>query len=120
MFGTTCKVGATRCTTGVQEVWRYADPENMHKDISIWDVFGFNDEEAYDSIETIKEFVSLHAVLLLYRDDIMSCKNTIELFRAAVILYDMLNNMLNCKLVMHIVRQHYVCVCLCLHVCVYV
>lgn len=82
MFGTTCKVRATRCTTGVQEVWRYADAD-MHNCISIWHVFGFNDVEAYESIETIKEFVSLHAVLLLYRDDICSCKNTIELFRAA-------------------------------------
>jgi GTP-binding protein EngB required for normal cell division len=82
MFGTTCKVGATRCTTGVKEVWRYEDPD-IHKGISVWDVFGFNDEEAYESIETIKTFVSLHAVLLLYRDDIHSCKNTIELFRAA-------------------------------------
>ena len=82
MFGITCKVGATRCTTGVQEVYRYKDT-NMHHDISIWDVFGFNDEQAYESIETIKHFVSLHAVLLLYRDDIGSCKNTIELFRAA-------------------------------------
>jgi small GTP-binding protein len=82
MFGTTCKAGATRCTTGVTEVWRYEDPD-IHKVISVWDVFGFNDEEAYESIETIKTFVSLHAVLLLYRDDIHSCKNTIELFRAA-------------------------------------
>jgi len=82
MFGTTCKVGATRCTTGVEEVWRCAHPD-IHKGISVWDVFGFNDEEAYESIETIKKFVSLHAVLLLYRDDIQSCKNTIELFRAA-------------------------------------
>ena len=82
MFGTTCKVGATRCTTGVEEVWRCAHPD-IHKGISVWDVFGFNDEEAYESIETIKTFVSLHAVLLLYRDDIHSCKNTIELFRAA-------------------------------------
>jgi GTP-binding protein EngB required for normal cell division len=81
MFGTTCKVGATRCTTGVEEVWRYEDPD-IHKGISVWDVFGFNDE-AYESIETINTFVSLHAVLLLYRDDIHSCKNTIELFRAA-------------------------------------
>jgi len=63
-------------------VWRYEDPD-IYKGISVWDVFGFNDEEAYESIETIKKFVSLHAVLLLYRDDIQSCKNTIELFRAA-------------------------------------
>jgi GTP-binding protein EngB required for normal cell division len=82
MFGTTCRVGATRCTTGVEEVWRYEHPD-IKKGISVWDVFGFNDEEAYESIETIKTFVSLHAVLLLYRDDIHSCKNTIELFRAA-------------------------------------
>jgi GTP-binding protein EngB required for normal cell division len=82
MFGTTCRVGATRCTSGVQEVWRFEDPD-IHKGISVWDVFGFNDEEAYESIETINTFVSLHAVLLLYRDDIHSCKNTIELFRAA-------------------------------------
>jgi predicted GTPase len=82
MFGTTCKVGATRCTTGVEEVRRYAHSD-IHSGISVWDVFGFNDEEAYESIETIKTFVSLHAVLLLYRDDIQSCKNTIELFRAA-------------------------------------
>ena len=82
MFGTTCKVGATRCTAGVEEVWRCAHPD-IHKGISVWDVFGFNDEEAYESIETIKKFVSLHAVLLLYRDSIQNCKNTIELFRAA-------------------------------------
>ena len=55
----------------------------MHHDLSTWDVFGFNDEQAYESIENIKHFVSLHAVLLLYRDDIGRCKNTIKLFRAA-------------------------------------
>ena len=37
----------------------------------------------YDSIEYIKQFVKLHAILLLYKDDIDSCKNTIELFVAA-------------------------------------
>ena len=82
LYGTSCAVAATKCTSGVQEVCRYLS-NDQRTDISIWDVFGFNDEEAYESIETINEFVSLHAVLLLYRDSIESCKNTIELFRAA-------------------------------------
>ena len=82
IFGTNCAVGATRCTKGVQEVCRYVDAD-QGADIAIFDVFGFNDEEAYESIETIDKFVKLHAVLLLYRDSIENCKNTIELFRAA-------------------------------------
>lgn len=41
MFGTTCKVGATRCTNGVQEVWRYRTVDFKHHGVSIWDVFGF-------------------------------------------------------------------------------
>jgi GTP-binding protein EngB required for normal cell division len=71
-----CATGATRTTNDIKLV---ADVGDYH----VYDAFGFNDGEMYEEAQQITKITSLHAVVLLYSEDLLSHQNVIELFCSA-------------------------------------
>mmetsp|Transcript_35515 Transcript_35515/g.87332 ORF Transcript_35515/g.87332 Transcript_35515/m.87332 type:complete len:202 (+) Transcript_35515:574-1179(+) len=79
MFGLNGRIGATRTTSGVSCVYAHREGECT---LDFFDVFGFNDTEPYEDVKYLNSLVQLHAALLLYSDDILSCRNVLQLFSA--------------------------------------